>query len=99
MIDIDHTFAIGVWYHQARWPLHVDGADIAAAFNGVLDENTSCSSSEKVDYATIAGPVYRIDNIKCYANENVNCDVTTRSDKHRPLCWCKAAIALIPWQP
>ena len=48
-----------------------------------------CSETLKVDYATLPGPVVHKDDSKCYANKNVNCDVATRSDKLRPLCYCK----------
>jgi len=65
----------------------------AEIFKGALkpdpDPFTSCSETLKVDYAKIPGPIVHKDDGKCYVNKNVNCDVATQSDKHRPLCYCK----------
>merc|ERR1712226_164989 len=61
------------------------------ALNTYSDKWGNCREKkvEKVDYATIPGPIVNMDDGKCYANKNVNCDVATRSDKLRPLCYCK----------
>ena len=68
-------------------------SDAVPIFNKALNPDksfTSCvGGCEKVDYATLPGPVVHKDDRKCYANKNVNCDVATKSDKHRPLCYCK----------
>jgi len=71
--------------------LHSD-SDAKQIFETALNTDQSftlCAETLKVDYATLPGPVVHKDDSKCYANKNVNCDVATRSDKLRPLCYCK----------
>ena len=55
MIDINHLcYRCLIPTSKVTSTMQItDEADIAAAFNGVLDEDTSCSSSEKVDYVTV----------------------------------------------
>ena len=71
--------------------LHSD-SDAKQIFETALNTDQSftlCAETLKVDFATLPGPVVHKDDSKCYANKDVNCDVATRSDKLRPLCYCK----------
>jgi len=68
-------------------------SDAIPIFNKALNPDKSFNSCdggcEKVDYATLPGPVVHKDTKKCYANKKVDCNVATRNDKIRPLCYCK----------
>jgi len=72
--------------------LHSD-SDATETFNDAVNPDKSFNSCdggcEKVDYATLPGPVVHKDTKKCYANKKVDCNVATRNDKIRPLCYCK----------